>query len=377
MRIYWYWPTPHLRPHPWPPATTRPGDEIVVHALAPPHEGTVEPVDDYTLRRELPRAPAGHRTGRPRWWTSRAETYWQRARLRDVAVATGAFDLCHVHHVNRATDWWAIPRLRRHAPVVLSVHDVLPHARRLPPWVEDHWLHGAYHAADALVVFHDTLRDELVERFDVAPRRVFVLPHPIRMVEDVPAPRTHPPTVLFFGRFRSNKGIDVLLEAIRSIPGDRDVRFVLAGRGEPVLEDRVRDAASRDNRIRPEIGRVSSERRTELLQEASLLVLPYTEFHSQSGVLADAYSVGRPLVVTDVGALGATVREDRSGWVVPPSDPPALARTIVEVLADADARRLTGRAAAREGRGRSYEAVGQRLRSVYDEVARRHEPVPG
>ncbi len=56
-----------------------------------------------------------------------------------------------------------------------------------------------------------------------------------------------------------------------------------------------------------EIGFATLERKRQLLSDASLVVMPYTEFASQSGVLHDAYSHGRPVVVTEVGALGDSV----------------------------------------------------------------------
>ena len=57
-----------------------------------------------------------------------------------------------------------------------------------------------------------------------------------------------------------------------------------------------------------------------MFSRASWVLLPYVSFHSQSGVLADAYTYRVPLVVTDVGAIGPTVRSDGTGFVVPPGE---------------------------------------------------------
>src|SRR5207253_4105308 len=110
-----------------------------------------------------------------------------------------------------------------------------------------------------------------------------------------------------------------------------------AGRGDADIEEELRRASDDDPRLHVEIGHASIPRKTELFRETSVVVLPYTSFASQSGVLHDAYAHGRPVVVTDVGALGDTVREDGTGLVVPPGDPVALGRAIASLLADHDA----------------------------------------
>lgn len=366
MRIYWYWPTPHLRMHPWPLATARTGDSVTVHSLIPPEGESPERVSGYRLRRDLPRPCALERSDHLRWWVSRSRTYWQRARLREQLVYAEHYDICHIHHVNLLTDWWAIPRLRRRAPVVLTVHDVVPHVRRLPEGVEDRLLQGAYRAADALIVHHEALRSELRTRFGIDPSKVMVLPHPVRTVARLRAEDVDDRTVLFFGSFRRNKGIPVLLQAIDKLRGHDDVRFVFAGAGDRTLQEGVRNAARLDGRIVPEISKVSDDRRDHLFRSAGLVVLPYSDFHSQSGVLADAYSYGRPVVVTDVGALGDTVREDGTGWVARPNDPRDLARALDAALRDRPGRISFAKAARRAGRERSYPVVGRQLRSIYD-----------
>ena len=65
---------------------------------------------------------------------------------------------------------------------------------------------------------------------------------------------------------------------------------------------------------------------------ARLVVLPYTFFASQSGVLHQALAHRRPVVATDVGALGECVRRWGIGTVVPPDDEEALADGIEHAL---------------------------------------------
>lgn len=137
------------------------------------------------------------------------------------------------------------------------------------------------------------------------------------------------PSVLFFGVNRPNKGLRGLVAALRLVEGP--VRLVVAGftandyrrQTEEMLAD-VGDLEWVD-RFVPDI-EVDG-----IFQRTSVAVLPYSDFEAQSGVLHLAIAKGVPVVVTDVGALGETVKALGCGVVVPPGDPMALADAIERI----------------------------------------------
>jgi glycosyltransferase involved in cell wall biosynthesis len=301
-----------------------------------------------------------------RWVASRTSTYTGRIRARHRAVSDGRFDVAHLVYLNPFTDSWDLRRLARRVPLVCSVHDVVPHQSRVPAPIERKMLQAQYRRTGMMVTHHDSVRRRLLEEFDVDPARVMVVPLPISLEQVADPPAGEPSTVLFFGTLRRNKGVDVLLRAIESLRGETDAHFHFAGRGFPDIEAEVLHAAANDARITTEIGYATAARKRELYRSASLVVLPYTSFASQSAVLQDAYSFRVPLVVSDVGALGETVREDDSGWVVEPGDAAGLAATLLGALDDA-----TGRLAASEAMRvvavqRTPARVGLQLRAVYE-----------
>jgi glycosyltransferase involved in cell wall biosynthesis len=67
------------------------------------------------------------------------------------------------------------------------------------------------------------------------------------------------------------------------------------------------------------------------LQAADLLVMP-SLFEGMPIVLLEAMSVGLPIVATNVGGNAELIEDGRHGWLVPPSNPPALAGAVVEAL---------------------------------------------
>jgi len=375
VNVYWYWPFLRREELGLASGVVGPGDELLVHVTARATDPATSSVPGCTVVAALPNV-AERRERSPRWLASRASTYVRRALIRDRTVRFGRFDVCHVMYLNRFTDPVALRRLGRRTALVSSVHDVVPHQRRLPKAAERALLRVLYDGAGTLVVHHDFVRRRLLEEFAVDPGRVFVVPLQVPEVaidprEGVPSPPASRPVVLFFGAFRRNKGVDVLLDAIRATTGETDATFVFAGRGAPDVEHLVASAAANDPRIRAEIGFATLERKEELFRAADLVVLPYTSFASQSAVLQDAYAHGVPVVVSDVGALGDAVREDGTGVVVPPGDRVALAGAVTDALADDASRRAMSAAAARIAAARRPEAVGQVLRQVYVDALER------
>jgi len=347
----------------------RPEDVLTVEALPSLAGETFGAVTEYEVVRDLPDPSMVRRW--PPAIARRASNGVCRAMARRRLLRRG-FDIAQIENLTYQSDWLDLPGIRRRLPIVATVHDVRPHASKLPARVENAFLRRLYgeSATDRLVVFHEVLRDELISEFGVDAARVTVIPHPIdgrdaRLRECQPLER---PFVFFFGRLRANKGVRILLRGAQILGRDPGFDLRIAGAGDPALETEIRSAAAACPWLHAEIGWVSPDRMAELYSTASLVVLPYTTFHSQSGVLAGAYSYRVPLVVTDVGAIGPTVRDDKTGWVVPPNDADALA----DVIADAMRSLLAG-----EGRAEAldtaasrhdYTAVGPVLRALYDDA---------
>jgi glycosyltransferase involved in cell wall biosynthesis len=104
------------------------------------------------------------------------------------------------------------------------------------------------------------------------------------------------------------------------------------------------------------------------MAEAAVVVLPYRQLDS-SGVLATAIGYRRPVVVSDVGSLGETVREFGAGEVVAPGDPKALAEATTRLL---EPRALAAAAggADRAAKALTWKKAAQAHDVLYREVRR-------
>lgn len=329
MRVYWYWPHPHRSVNPVAQAITRAGHEILVHSLAGYGGELIEGSVGYPIRRSLP-DPVG-RGLPPTRLARRLVLPARRSAQRREVLRTG-FDVAHLETLTYEIDAFDLPRLARRHPIVARVHDVLPHARRMPVTVQDALWRRVYRSGVELVVDHPVLAEHLASEFSVPRDHIHVVPLPVPERRHVPHPEGSRFSLLFFGALRPNKGLGVLLEALSMVSSD-DVELVIAGAGHPSQEALARDAAHTRPNVIAEIGQVSEQRKWELLARCDAVVMPYKAFASQSGVLLDAYAAGRPVLATDVGALGPTVRDDRTGEVAPAGDAAGMAEVLTAMIA--------------------------------------------
>lgn len=83
----------------------------------------------------------------------------------------------------------------------------------------------------------------------------------------------------------------------------------------------------------------------------------------------EAMASGLPVVATSVGGLPELVENGRTGWLVPPADPGALADRLRKLLLNADERRAMGAAGRRRVRERfSVEQMVSGIARVYDRI---------
>ncbi|CAB4943530.1 unannotated protein [freshwater metagenome] len=372
MDIYWYWPYLRQEELALADGVLRQGDHLAVHCTPRPLDPISSSLEGCEVLPALPGVDERSSEGSISWGVSRASTYIGRARSRHSVLKGETFDVAHIIYLNPFVDWFALRSLARRVPLVSTVHDVTPHQRRMPMRVEHSILAREYANAGTIVVHHDWVAERLSSEFDVDPERINYIPLPILSPPIAAAEiglDDGVPEILFFGTLRRNKGVEVLLEAMKLMPTELEFRLRIAGRGFLEVENKVRSAAAMDTRIVAEIGYATAARKSTLYARSSVNILPYTSFESQSAVLQDAYANSVPLIVTDVGALGSTVRSEGTGWVVPPSDANALAEAMLESLRNSD---TATKAAANMGRiaaQRTPALIGASLRSLYEDVA--------
>jgi glycosyltransferase involved in cell wall biosynthesis len=106
----------------------------------------------------------------------------------------------------------------------------------------------------------------------------------------------------------------------------------------------------------------------ELMRGLDVFVLPSLA-EGISNTILEAMACGLPVIATAVGGNPELVEEGRTGLLVPPADPAAMARAMETCALDADLRRGAGAAGrARAEQRFSLDAMVQAYLGVYDRL---------
>ncbi len=169
------------------------------------------------------------------------------------------------------------------------------------------------------------------------------------------------------GRLDDQKGLDVLLDALRLLGPKPDWSLWLAGDGprRADLEARAARAGLSDRvRFLGFRGDVPA-----LLRATDLFVLP-SRYEAMPLALLEAMGAGVACVATPVGD-NADLLGGAAGRLVPVDDAPALASALRALLENAEERARLGREARRRAAGFGADRMVERTLAVYDEVVGR------
>jgi glycosyltransferase involved in cell wall biosynthesis len=215
---------------------------------------------------------------------------------------------------------------RARIPVTFFCHNPTEHEGTLWKRALSKWVLGT---TDRFVVHAEHSKRALLEMFPQA--SILVHPHPVHA--HLPEPsgslaRRAALELLFFGFVRPYKGLDVLIDAL-ALLRDADVRLTIAGEfwsGLQDCRDRIASLGLGERiELRP---RYHSEAEVaELFARADAVVLPYRSA-TGSAVIPVAYHYRKPVIATRVGGLPDVVLPERTGLLVDPGSPTALADAI-------------------------------------------------
>jgi len=289
---------------------------------------------------------------------------------------SGRFDLVHIQWlVVPILDRWAIKRIRRYCPVVLTVHDTTPFNGKSVSLMQKLGFFEAIRSVDHIIVH--TKQAAVTLSMHVDPNTVSVIPHGILSLRTQGMPATQTCSsrwrIVQFGRIQDYKGADLLVEALGQLsPGDRGRISVLLA-GEPSIDTapllaRASELGLTTDTIEFRLRRQSETEIAEILAGADAFVFPYREIEA-SGVLFLVVPYNKWIIATRIGAFIDIVGEDLTrGQLVPPADIGALAAAISSSINKRPDRDLASTVT-------SWKEIGAMTRSVYDMVLSQRDSV--
>ncbi|WP_420635520.1 glycosyltransferase family 4 protein [Candidatus Palauibacter sp.] len=155
--------------------------------------------------------------------------------------------------------------------------------------------------------------------------------------------RSRDPTVLYVGRLKRYKGIDLLFDVLSRLrPRIPDVKLVIAGRGSD--EHRLRRLAGRAGHAHTVSfrGYVSEQEKVDWLRRAWSVVYPSPK-EGWGMTNVEAAACGTPVIASDAPGLRESVEVGKSGLLAPHGDVESWTRALLEVLRDAALRDRLGK----------------------------------
>ena len=319
--------------------------------------------------------------------------FWSRRTMREMQAMGREFGpaVIHVHNtfpLLSPSVYWLASRIG--VPVVQTVHNfrlVCPQAMLLRdghvcedclgrvPWravlhrcyrgsfpesaaaagvLAAHRVLGTYqHKVTRYIALSEFSRAKLIEG-GLPERRISVKPNFV----DLPRPAAGERNgALYVGRLSPEKGLDVLGEALRAVPG---VRLRAIGSGDAGAALRAVPNA--------ELCGWQPQRAVYAeMRSASYLILPSICYESFPVVLVEAFACGLPVIASRLGAMRELVEEGRTGMLFEPGSPSDLAHKISWAEQHPGLLRRMGQA-AREAYEARYapETNYEQLMSVYE-----------
>ncbi len=176
---------------------------------------------------------------------------------------------------------------------------------------------------------------------------------PLPAAPSPPRPRQGPYRLAAIGRLVEKKGFDQLLWACRHLQA-QGINFHLTLAGDGPQRRRLQGLVTKlglQNRVDLP-GFVPHSQVPAILYQADLFTLPCRvdsagDRDGIPGIILESLAHEVPVVATEVSGIPEVIHSGETGWLVPPDDPQALARAIMDALAQPEEARRRARAGRR------------------------------
>lgn len=314
-----------------------------------------------------------HRAGRRYTFSFAGPRYYRRHLARrdfDVVVED-------LNKVPLFTPWWT------DAPVVLLCHHLFGttafHAGPAPlaaaTWLLERPIPQVFRDVPVVAVSEST-REDLIAR-GLPSRGIEVVTNGIDVTRYTPEPegrRAERPTLLYLGRLKKYKRVDLVIEAVaRLAEGGVDVQLLVGGTGDQAEE--LHDLAGLlgvVDRVRF-LGYVSEEDKLGLMRTSWMHVLA-SEKEGWGISNLEAAACGTPSIAADAPGLRESVVDGTTGLLVPPDDADALAAAIRALIEDPERRDAMGRQARRFAERFTWDAAADAFEGVLGRVVEAGAP---
>ncbi|MDU3526246.1 glycosyltransferase family 4 protein [Clostridium sp.] len=216
--------------------------------------------------------------------------------------------------------------------IVITVHNISPHEGTQK---NKRILQLLYSKVDSLIVHNNQSKKVLSEKYKINPENIFVIPHGSYFVKNEYIDNTQNKkfNFLFFGLIRKYKGIDVLINAISSLPNNiKENIFVnIVGKQDNSLDNTDYKKLILDKNLGniihfvPE--RIPDDELSNYFNNADFCVFPYRNIYG-SGALLMSYSFNVPVIVSNLPSFIEETNNGGTGLIFKSEDIEDLSRVL-------------------------------------------------
>ena len=185
------------------------------------------------------------------------------------------------------------------------------------------------------------------------------------------------PLVLFLARLNAKKGLDLLIEAMRSVIAERpDVRLAIVGPPDPVSFNKDVLRWVRENNIEAQTaltGMADKEMRLQAFADSDVYVLP-SHAENFGFTVFEAMACGIPVVVSDTLNFAPDFSRSGAGFVLSRT-PEAFSKAILNLIGHPDLRNKMGACGRNLVRQYSLEETGAKVAKTVESILHRR-PFP-
>lgn len=175
------------------------------------------------------------------------------------------------------------------------------------------WIHritGVYRKLN-YICLTDFNKEKLLSLKQIKPEQIFIKPNFV--VNETPSIpyEDRPNQYIFAGRLDKLKGIDLLLEAWKKM-GNNAPMLLVCGTGP--MEDWCKEFVAENGLHNIEMRGIAPNNEVKkLIANSKALILPTRWYEGFPMTIVEAYSVGTPVIGTDLGNTGSAIEEGSTG----------------------------------------------------------------
>ncbi len=193
--------------------------------------------------------------------------------------------------------------------------------------IKIHRMLGAYGRLN-YICLTEFNKQKLLQLKQIKSERVFVKPNFVDCNEEIIPYENRENQFIYAGRLDELKGIKILFEAWKQM-GNNAPKLLACGTGS--MEDWCKEFLQSNPDCNIEMkGFVSNTEAKKLIASSRALILPTQWYEGFPVTIAEAYSVGTPIVGSDIGNVGDLIEDGITGYRFECGSPEALVRVIQE-----------------------------------------------